>query len=451
MRRAPRRPWSLLGRRLRPGVTAGLFVLAVVLGSAPGAAIPRTDPTADFAQTANCSAGLTIVAVPTNGPAPLLVEFTLLLPNLSGTRLTWSFGDGGTVSGTNGSGQSLAHLYSSAGEYTAAVYATAANGTLSCSIVITATQGELQAHVALTPSSGPVPLTVHFTGSASNGTDTYNELVWDFGDGGKGAGVSLNYTYRTEGAFTVTLRVVDSSGASAVATARVVALPDPAASGSGHRDGPWEEVASLPLWVWAGTAALVTTAIGVTGVRLLSRATPRLAGARRPAAGNGDAPPSHAPLGPSPPPGPTQTSETAPAYPPGEVVPAVLVAAPNPKRTSVSLDSLRLSQRIVIHLGRYGVIEPEGSVRREFTQKGMAEGLQVRQGPLSNVLRRLVAAGVLTEELRHVRGAPRRIKAYRLTSEGLALSRELRSATTGSRETREPGSGVGSSPQRSRF
>lgn len=404
--------------------TAGLAMLCVaVILSCPTLPPGERSEVGSERPLVGCAEGLSIIAVPTQGPVPLLVQFSAIVATPSESNLTWSFGDGATVTGTDGSELSLAHLYSSAGLYTATVYETGPNGSASCSVGITATRGALEAHVALSPSSGEVPFTVHLTGTASNGTETYDEFLWDFGDGGNGAGISLNYTYRLPGSYSVTLRVVDSSGGIAVATARIFALSDPSAPGPVTLGGALEEAGRLPFWVWGVAAAGVTTSAGFGLVRWASGRS----GRREP-------PPGPVRVGPSGltgpatslPPAPGLTEETADAPPdPPRAVPST-----RPLRVEGPLaippETIRLSQRIIAHLGRSGVLEREGTVRPEFTQKGMAQALGVRQGPLSNVLRRLVAAGVLTEELRHVRGAPRRVKAYRLTSEGLALASEMR-------------------------
>jgi len=57
----------------------------------------------------------------------------------------------------------------------------------------------------------------------------------------------------------------------------------------------------------------------------------------------------------------------------------------------------------------------------------MIEELEMRQGALTGVLRRLVSAQVLEESREHVRGVDRRVKVYRLTPTGERLVRQLRS------------------------
>ena len=89
--------------------------------------------------------------------------------------------------------------------------------------------------------------------------------------------------------------------------------------------------------------------------------------------------------------------------------------------------ALFLSQRIVLHLAQLGTLGPAEVAPVGFSQLGISQALKVRQNALTNVLRRLVAAGALTEDVRHVRGQPRRLKVYRLSARGESLAHDLRS------------------------
>jgi len=87
---------------------------------------------------------------------------------------------------------------------------------------------------------------------------------------------------------------------------------------------------------------------------------------------------------------------------------------------------LRLSQRVLLHVARQGIVGPNDVAPRALSQGGMVEALAVPQGVLTGVLRRLVAAGVISEHREHARGVDRRVKVYRLTSLGEQVARELR-------------------------
>lgn len=102
------------------------------------------------------------------------------------------------------------------------------------------------------------------------------------------------------------------------------------------------------------------------------------------------------------------------------------VAVPLTTAEILREERLKLSQRIVVHLSLQGRLYDDEIATPAFTQAGMADALGVGQSPLSNTLRRLVLGGVLSQDVRHVRGRPKRLKVYRLTSMGEALAAELR-------------------------
>jgi DNA-binding MarR family transcriptional regulator len=80
---------------------------------------------------------------------------------------------------------------------------------------------------------------------------------------------------------------------------------------------------------------------------------------------------------------------------------------------------------VLLHLFTQGQLADGEVAPMSFTQGGMAERLQVGQSPLSSVLRRLVVAGLVSQDTRHVRGQPRRLRVYRLTPLGESVSRDL--------------------------
>ena len=91
----------------------------------------------------------------------------------------------------------------------------------------------------------------------------------------------------------------------------------------------------------------------------------------------------------------------------------------------VSVDQIHLSERIVIALAQEGRLGEDSFVRAVRTQAGLAGVLGSNQSAVSKVLRRLVAAGVLTEERRHVTGRSQRLKVYALTRRGELLARDV--------------------------
>ncbi|GAA0388160.1 hypothetical protein GCM10009541_33970 [Micromonospora gifhornensis] len=73
-----------------------------------------------------------------------------------------------------------------------------------------------------TPTSGTAPLTVAFSGTATDPEgDTPLTYEWDFGDGGTADTLNAEHTYAAPGNFTATLTVTDSRGARSYATVPV--------------------------------------------------------------------------------------------------------------------------------------------------------------------------------------------------------------------------------------
>jgi DNA-binding PadR family transcriptional regulator len=98
-------------------------------------------------------------------------------------------------------------------------------------------------------------------------------------------------------------------------------------------------------------------------------------------------------------------------------------ALPVPRETRPSAG---LALRVILHLSRLGRLGPDEVAELGSTQRGMSEALGTRQGTLVRVLQGLESAGVLTVDRRHVAGVNHRLKVYRLTSRGEALSRDAR-------------------------
>jgi hypothetical protein len=80
-------------------------------------------------------------------------------------------------------------------------------------IVKTATPTPLPpAGVITAPTQGTVDQAVKFDASSSTSGGTITGYAWDFGDGTKGTGKTVEHKYTKAGTFTVTLTVTDSYG-----------------------------------------------------------------------------------------------------------------------------------------------------------------------------------------------------------------------------------------------
>ena len=82
--------------------------------------------------------------------------------------------------------------------------------------------------------------------------------------------------------------------------------------------------------------------------------------------------------------------------------------------------------RVILHLARLGRLAYDDVGFVGHTQAGMSEALSIRQGTLTKVLSRLVAAKVVEVDRRHVHGQSRRLNVYRLTALGESVARDIR-------------------------
>ena len=88
-------------------------------------------------------------------------------------------------------------------------------------------------------------------------------------------------------------------------------------------------------------------------------------------------------------------------------------------------DPVQLSYRVVLHLARLPPVGFDDLPGVGRTQRGMVTELACAQSSLSEVLKRLVASGVVRQERQHVRGFDRRVLTYVLTQRGERLARDL--------------------------
>jgi hypothetical protein len=363
---------------------------------------------------------LNLTASAVGGATPSLVDFeALLTPNTTLAEFYWTFGDGHTFS-ENATGKSdPTHTYAVPATYLATVTANASSGTVEQSIAVVVPAGNLTATILATPSLAPDELTVTFDAEISGGTGTFASILWSTGDGGSGAGATLVHNYTAAGRYFVTLQVADTRGDRANTSIQLqVGAAGPGGSGGvGGLSGilAWELGAALVVAVAAAVSlvfwwfrargrpsridseveaelldgemglapASEGEAVGTGGGNEGSRLTPAL-----------DESPSSAP----------------------PVTPRMGAGGPEEPR--------RVTEQVLTHLLRFSR-SPSGDLPLEATQQGMVRSLRVTQNSLSKVLTRLVAAGVVRVETRHVPGVARRVKAYSLTPRGEAVARGL--------------------------
>lgn len=372
------------------GLALTLSVVALVF-TAPGARAGSVDFT------------VSLSATPSRGPPPLSVDFRATVSSGSPTLYSWSFGDGSRYDGTNASAADPNHVYSQPGFYNASVVVTESTGSNSSTIEVDVVAPAFSAVITASAVAGPAPLTETFSAQISGGTGTYVNLSWSFGDGDSGEGNPVQYTYVDPGTYHVRFTVYDSANASTNASAWVNVTADANSTSTGPP--PWQD--AIP-WAVLGAAIGAIVVLAVARYRLRT--------------------------GPAPgtPSGTGQNERPTPSVPRTDAglaggsgatpmaVPSTSTSDPPPE-----VGRPRVSQRVILHLAQQGWLGEDEVASVPFTQGGMSEALGIPQTSLTNVLRRLMAAGVLTQDVRHVRGRDRRLKVYRLTPRGQALARDL--------------------------
>jgi len=146
---------------------------------------------------------------PTNGTAPLTVEFTDVSIN-SPTNWDWDFGDGKTSNHKN-----VTHNYRSAGNYTVSLVAmnsAGSNSTVKTGYINVTAEATTKAPVAkfsANRTEGDKPLAVRFTDASKNIPTSWD---WDFGDSGSSTDQNPIHQYTTAGTYTVKLVVTNGAG-----------------------------------------------------------------------------------------------------------------------------------------------------------------------------------------------------------------------------------------------
>jgi len=131
---------------------------------------------------------------------------------------SWSFGDGGTASGSQ-----VTHTFQSAGTYTVILTIKDSAGQIAKSSQTITLNARPSASISYSPSN-PLPLLpVTFTGSATGGTQPYS-YSWDFGDGTTASGQTVSHSYLLPGSYVVTLTITDANGQTSTTSRTIIVL-----------------------------------------------------------------------------------------------------------------------------------------------------------------------------------------------------------------------------------
>jgi PKD repeat protein len=184
------------------------------------AAAPNPDDLSAFAAVRSTDKALTVMVINKvlSGSTPVTVS----LANFSGNGIAqaWQLTSANAIT-------RLADLSYSGG----AVSTTVPPQSVTLLVLPTGTANIAPiAALAANPASGIAPLAVTLDASASRDPDgTIAGYKWEFGDGGTASGTAATagHTYNSPGTCTAKVTVTDNSGATAFATAAIIATPDP--------------------------------------------------------------------------------------------------------------------------------------------------------------------------------------------------------------------------------
>jgi hypothetical protein len=88
-------------------------------------------------------------------------------------------------------------------------------------------------------------------------------------------------------------------------------------------------------------------------------------------------------------------------------------------------DEVRISERLLLELARLGRLNDETAPTDARTQRGLSVTVGASQSAVSKCLRRMITAGLVTEQRRHVVERRQRMKVYGLSRPGELLAREI--------------------------
>lgn len=173
-------------------------------------------------------------AQPSNGPVPLLVNFTCTATDPDGTiaRYEWDFEGDGTYDYTSTTSGSTSFTYQTIGQFEARCRVTdndgkTAEARTNTTVIRPAPPGSPTVTATASPISGNAPLTVSFNGSATD-NGTIVKWEWDFnGDGTwdrtlTTVSPATSFQYTNGGIFAAALRATDDEGLVGIDTVEIV-------------------------------------------------------------------------------------------------------------------------------------------------------------------------------------------------------------------------------------
>jgi len=165
-------------------------------------------------------------------------------------QVRWDWQDDGVWDTSWTTSKTIQHLFESPGVYTVELEVRDSGGlTNTTTRQVTVLESPLQVFVSANPTSGNAPLTVYFGSDVRGGAPPYR-YSWTFGDGGTSTEMAPTHTYRSSGAYEVTLMVTDAHGNRVARTTMITVASSPAG-------GP---VAGMPSWAYYMAALVIAVA-----------------------------------------------------------------------------------------------------------------------------------------------------------------------------------------------
>jgi PKD repeat protein len=183
----------------------------------------------------------TVNAVPSNGSAPLLVNFSCIGTDTDGTiaLYEWDFEGDGVFDFNSPTAGNTTHTYTTPGSFNALCRVTDNNGMTGTastinSVIRPGPPGSPTVVATATHTEGKAPFAVTFGGNA---TDDGNLVRWEWDFDGDGTfdfsspnSPNTNFTYNSPGTFAAVLRVTDNAGLTSMDNIEMVVGVDVALS-----------------------------------------------------------------------------------------------------------------------------------------------------------------------------------------------------------------------------
>lgn len=170
-------------------------------------------------------------------------------------EIVWNFGDG-TAPVNTGVRPTVSHVFGQQGTYTVTVDVSNARGPISSATrQVTIENAAPRVWTVDVLRLDDASRTVELTSRVSDTPKDTLTYAWDFGDGASDEGVDLwrvTHTWKTEGTYTVTLRVSDEDGGEHTSTAEVVVGERPRAPATAPDDTPR---VAVPTTTFSGTTS----------------------------------------------------------------------------------------------------------------------------------------------------------------------------------------------------